>query len=83
MHNKDRMTDHQKQQACKDKTDHSQAIPPGSVRQKQNDRGCRKHSKTIEQFSNQTQQNKIYTHNEQLNKSTTGNSTSDTQQEGT
>ena len=33
MHNKDRITDHQEQQAHKDNTNHSQQIPPESVKQ--------------------------------------------------
>ena len=37
MHNKDRMTNHQGQQTCKDHTDHSQATPLGSIRQKKID----------------------------------------------
>ena len=36
-----------------------------------------------DQFENQMQQDKTFTHNEQLNNVLTGNNTSDTQQEGT
>ena len=35
----------------------------------------------LNQFESQTQQNKAYTHNEQLNNIPNGNSTGDTQQE--
>ena len=50
----------------------------GSFRQTQNDRSYRRNSI---QFENQTQQNKTYTHNEQLYNVPTGNSTSDMKQE--
>ena len=73
------MTDYQDQQTCKDNTIHSQAIPPGSVRQTQTDAV----EGILKQFENQTQQNKTCTYNELLNNVWTGNSTSDTQQEST
>ena len=46
MCNKDRMADHQEQQACEANKDNSQAIPQGSVVQTDSDRPFRGHSKT-------------------------------------
>ena len=45
MCNKDRMADHQEQQACQSNTYNSQAIPPGSAGQIHRDRPFRRHSK--------------------------------------
>ena len=41
------MTDHWEQQAWQDNIDQNQAIPLGLARQTQNDKYCRRHSKTI------------------------------------
>ena len=47
MNNKDRMTDHQEQQACESNTDNIQTISPGSVGLAHNNRPTRRYSKTI------------------------------------
>ena len=73
------MTCYQEWQACKDNTDHSQAIPLGSVRQTQNEKFWRRNSNTIWK----PDRAKKYTYKEQLNNIPPGNSTSDTQKEGT
>ena len=55
MSNRDMMTDHQEQQACKDDTHHSQAIPQDQLNK------CRMRDYVegiAKQFENQTQQTK-------------------------
>ena len=76
MHNKDRTTDHQEQQACKDKTDHRQTKPPESVNK---DIGTNTVEDISKKFEKQTEQKILYTHYKQVNIVPNGNSTSDTQ----
>ena len=74
------MIDQQEQQACKDNTDHNWAYLWDQL---DNDRMTDPVEDILKQFEKQTQQNKTYTHIEQLNNVPTGKSINDSQQEST
>ena len=77
MHNRDKMVDHQEQEAGKDNTDHSQQCLQEQLAKH---RRIDTVEDILKQFEKQTEQNIMSTHNEQLYKVPTVNSTSDTHQ---